>query len=876
MMQLKNDTTASSGEQTCLSSEAYQTRLDADQTKLATEGYHTVLGAQLQTMPVEAAAAVEDDPELYRIGDYIGDRYEVLTIHRGAWGVIYGTYDHKTELPRALKSIQRKYQFDKQLLELFRDEATLWVQLEKHPYIVRAYSIEEFDEQPFVITEYINSPQGNDLRSWLGSSKLTLGVGVEMALKIAQGMQYAHHKVAGLVHRDLKPANILVDQNAQPYITDFGLVRAAGSDAGTPAYMAPEQWRKEAVTVQTDIYAFGCILYEILTGHRMYPATTVDVWRYMHLFQLPVAPCMLKPEIPAGLEEFVLRCLEKEPDRRPCDWDEIVEALAGWSYQLTGEPPVLDFSAYKLDARELLLASISFYGLNKYPEALAVCERALEIDPEWPTAWYMKSLILEQLDRAQEAWDGLNSYSDPDDYYIPLAKGIILRALEKYEEALITFDQLLETRPDDETILRNKGAALKRLKRYREALDCYDRILEFAPDDYDCWWRKAKILGELDEYDEALIWCRKYVEAKPRDDDGWFEQGFLLIHLSRFDEALDCIDRSLEINPDCSLGWLNKGITLHILKRYDEAVTCFDKVIALEPDKSKAWREKADSLNDLERYREALDCLDRALELNPADDEAWSARGCALYYLERYSEVIPDCDRAVDINLHNEDAWEYKLKALEELAGCEEALALYDQALENCPDDTELWKEKGRVLNELERYEEAIPYFDHVLEINPKHYPAWICKAIALYHLKRDEDSLFSYNKALEFDPENDVSLYYKGLILDNLHRYHEAVEAFEHAEKIDPEEAAFPSSQARSLYHMERYEAAVVCSDRALAINPENKWGLEYKGKCLIKLNRAAEGKACLKKVLELDPDLDIWDDFSERIDLSQLRSES
>ena len=869
-MQPKNDTAASSGEQTYLASDAYQTRLDADKTQLAAEGYHTILAVQPQ--PVTAgAAATKEEQELYRIGDYIGDRYEVLAIHRGAWGVIYVTYDHQTELPRALKTIQKRYRFDKQLLELFREEAALWVGLEKHPYIVRAYSVEEYEDQPFVITEYISNPQGNDLRSWLGSSKLTLAVGVEMALKIAQGMQYAHHKVAGLVHRDLKPANILVDEYAQPYITDFGLVRAAGSDAGTPAYMAPEQWRKEPVTVQTDIYAFGCILYEILTGHRMFTAVAVDEWQYMHLMQFPMPPRGIKPEIPAGLEEFILKCLEKEPERRPRGWDEMVEVLAGWSYQLTGEPPVMDFSAYKLDAKELLLAGISLYSLNKYPEALAVCERALEIDPEWAIAWYIKAIILKQLDRSREALDWLDSCPEPDDQYIPMARGTSLYALERYEEALIIFDQILEILPDDLTALENKGNTLRKLKRNPEALDCYNKYLAINPDNTAIWWNKATTLEDLEEYEEALIWCRKYTEARPGDYDGWFKMGFVLTHLYRFDEGLDWYNRFLEVNPDDPVAWLNKGISLNILKRFDEALDCFDKVIALEPDKCKAWVEKADSLYELNRYREALDCLNRALELNPADDEAWYKRGLVLFRLEKYTEVISDCDRALDINPHSVDAWVCKLRALEKSAGREVALSQYDRALEFCPNGWELWAEKGRVLNGLGRYTEALPCFDRALEIRTDEYFPWLRKGIALYKLGNYQEALFCCDKALGLNTFDETSLvwYYKGLILDKLGRYGEAVEAFGQTVNLNPEQASYLSCQARSLYHMGSYAEAVALCDRTLAIDPEETWGLEYKGKCLIMLGHTAEGTACLKKLLELDPELDIWDDFSEKIAL-------
>ncbi len=706
-MQLKNNASPSLGEQTCLASEAFQTRLDADKTTLAivTEGYHTILAAQPQVIP----AVAEGEQELYRTGDYIDDRYEVLAIHRGAWGVIYGTYDHQTELPRALKTIQKKYRFDKKLLELFREEAALWVSLEKHPYIVRAYSVEEYENQPFVLTEYISNPQGNDLRSWLGSSKLTLAIGVEMALKIAQGMQYAHSKVTGLVHRDLKPANILMDEYAQPYITDFGLVHAAGSDAGTPAYMAPEQWRKEAVTIRSDIYAFGCILYEILTGHRMFTASTVDEWRYVHLMQFPVAPCQLKSGIPAGLEDFVLKCLEKDPDCRPRDWDEIVEVLAGWCYQLTGVPPVLDFSSYKLDAGELFSAGIS----------------------------------------------------------------------------------------------------LSTLKRFNKALDCYNRSLKTDPDVANCW--------------------------------------------------------------------LNKGLSLSHLERHLEALESFDKAVSLEPDYFTAWRSKAYSLIELERYGEAVDCLDRALELNPADDETWNRRGRALYYLERYEEAISACERALDINPHHVEAWSRKLRVQGRLEGWKRVLPHYDRALEYCPNRWELWSEKGRALILMKSYESALICLNRALEISPdENFFPWLGKGISLYYLKYYEEAVSCCDKALELDPkkkENDEELslawYYKGMVWDKFGRYSEAVEAFGHAMKLDPKESSFHSSQGRTLYHQGRYEEAVACCDRVLAIEPEETWGLEYKGKCLIMLGHTVEGTACLKKLLELDPELDIWDDFSEKIAL-------
>lgn len=228
---------------TRLAGNAYCTRLahseaarSDDKTRLAQEGYQSKLAR-------DATVVQPDINEYYKIGEKIGDRYEVSAIHHGAMGVVYGCFDHQTKLPRALKTVRARHAYDKQVLSLFESEATVWISLEKHPYIVRAYLVERYKNLPYVITEYVRGPEGmeGDLRGWLGHPRLTLPVAIGMALQIAQGMQHAVRKVPGLVHRDLKPANILVNGDGKAMVTDFGLVQSEQSDAGTPAYMSPEQ-----------------------------------------------------------------------------------------------------------------------------------------------------------------------------------------------------------------------------------------------------------------------------------------------------------------------------------------------------------------------------------------------------------------------------------------------------------------------------------------------------------------------------------------------------------------------------------------------------------------------------------------------------------
>ncbi len=344
-------------------------------------------------------------PERFKVGDIIGGRYSVLDIHRGSMGVIYATYDRVEKLPRALKTLQQRFAHIKEMQQMFIEEASVWVRIEKHPFIVRAYLVDIFEGQPFVITEYIRGKEGigNDLRSWLGKPELTLDLTIELALQVAQALQHATRKVSGLVHRDLKPGNVLVDDRRRALVADFGLVYANDSRSGTPAYMAPEQWLRQDVTMQTDIYAYGCILYEMITGHRLFKAQTINDWQQVHVNQEPLLPSLLNSEVGEQLEKFVLRCLAKNPANRPSNWAEVVDECTALYRQVTGLNPRLDFSTYDLKGGELVNASYSLTQLGKYQEVLEVCDRALLLNANNTTALYNKGIALGKIGRYEQA-----------------------------------------------------------------------------------------------------------------------------------------------------------------------------------------------------------------------------------------------------------------------------------------------------------------------------------------------------------------------------------------------------------------------------------------------------------------------------------------
>ena len=276
----------------------------------------------------------------YQPGDKIGGRYEVHQALMGGMGEVYLCLDLETNLPYALKTFHARYLANPKVRGLFKEEVATWVALEKHPNIVRCFYMDIIDNQPFMFLEWIVSEEGRgtDLRSWLRRGPLNLRLALDFTIDVCCGLIHAGQKQSGLVHRDLKPENILVTQGRVAKITDWGLAKivqeaereitdgegelgerhsliGTGSIVGTPAYMAPEQWRGEELDARTDIYSVGCILYELLTGGWPFRASTLDSLRRQHL-NAAIPRLTNDQSLPDFLDSLLARCLAKRREER--------------------------------------------------------------------------------------------------------------------------------------------------------------------------------------------------------------------------------------------------------------------------------------------------------------------------------------------------------------------------------------------------------------------------------------------------------------------------------------------------------------------------------------------------------------------------------
>ena len=261
-------------------------------------------------------------------GAILAARFRIVSLlGRGGMGEVYRAEDLKLGQPVALKFLPGP--IDEKRLERFYGEVRLGRQV-AHPNVCRIYDVIEADGRHFLVMEYVD---GEDLASLLRRiGRLPQDKATEIARGLCAGLAAAHEK--GILHRDLKPANVMLDGRGQARITDFGLAALAGethkdAQAGTPAYMAPEQLRGEALSIRTDLYSLGLVFYEIYCGRRAWDAESMSELLKKRSDSSPATPSSWVKDLDPAVERLILRCLERDPAARPENALAVLAALPG-------------------------------------------------------------------------------------------------------------------------------------------------------------------------------------------------------------------------------------------------------------------------------------------------------------------------------------------------------------------------------------------------------------------------------------------------------------------------------------------------------------------------------------------------------------------
>ena len=258
-------------------------------------------------------------------GTVLAGRYRIIrSLGRGGMGIVYHADDLRLGHAVALKFLPPELAADPRRLAQFHSEVSLARQI-SHPNVCRVYDIGDVDGHLFLSMEFID---GEDLSSALRRrGPFPEAEAVELIRQICAGLSAVHAR--GILHRDLKPANIMLGAAGQVHLMDFGIAGAAEAQhaiEGTPAYMAPEQLLGKDLTTQSDIYAVGLVIHEMLTGKSMFGAHTLEQLVAQH-----AATAVAAPDVPAAiapaLRKTMLACLERDPASRPASAQAVAAML---------------------------------------------------------------------------------------------------------------------------------------------------------------------------------------------------------------------------------------------------------------------------------------------------------------------------------------------------------------------------------------------------------------------------------------------------------------------------------------------------------------------------------------------------------------------
>jgi serine/threonine protein kinase/tetratricopeptide (TPR) repeat protein len=561
--------------------------------------------------------------------------YKIIEkLGEGGMGVVYKAEDSRLQRIVAIKFLSHAMgKFAEEDRTRFYREARA-ASLLDHPNIETIYEIDDHQDESFIVMGYVD---GGTLQQKIEQSKLKIEEVLDLALQIADGLQAAHDK--GLVHRDIKSANIMVTSKGQAKIVDFGLAKLkqaerltqTGHTSGTLSYMAPEQMKGEPMDHRSDIWSFGVVLYEMLTGELPFKGTDQGAVVYAVVHEPPQAPSHLDRRIPPALDAIVKRLLEKDPGARYPSMEEVSRSLrttrsgmdasahAGRTKAIAVLPfdnisPDKESDYFGTGLTEELIANLSrLTGVRVVSRTTSMQYRgttkdAKTIGRELGVRYIVEGSVRKFQDNLRITAQLIEVESDTQ-LWAETYKGKLADVFDIQEQvAKQIVDALLVKLTPTEKVVLTKRSTLS-----AEAFDCALRARNFL-------YRltKANVQFAVQLFQRAIELDPRYAAAYAGLGEAY---GILFQVFDRknewLDKAIEAGLKALMYDASLSEAYSTLGFAYFNKREYDDALTASRKAIELDPNNvSGLWILGRIYLTS-DRFREAAELLQRVLALNP-------------------------------------------------------------------------------------------------------------------------------------------------------------------------------------------------------------------------------------------------------------------
>ena len=600
--------------------------------------------------------------------------YRILSrLGAGGMGEVYLAEDSRLDRKVAIKFLSAESASDEGAKKRLIREARAAAKLD-HPNICAIYEVGEADGQTFIVMQYV---EGETLTARFNRDPMTLGDAVAIAEQVANALAEAHAK--GIVHRDIKPQNIMLTARAQVKVLDFGLAKVmrekalpeseaetailvtqSGVIIGTVPYMSPEQVRAEDLDGRSDIFSYGVVLYEILSGRRPFEAKSTAEVISAILTQEPPPLRGQASAVPERLERLIRKCLEKEPARRyqtmeeltadlalvrrDCETGKIAASIADATTAIVKaavtEPSVerriLPVSRVALGTTifaTLVVAAVVYAAFFRSPAIAPVAGSKSVNSPAYD--YYLRGKVNVNSENAENNEAGiklLKQAVDADANFAPayaeLSRAYRIKAFYFAPEA--DKKQLNE---DAEVAVEK---ALKLNPNLAEAHLARGLIL----------WTHARRFP----HEQAIQAYRRALDLDPNLDEAHHQLGVVYFHIGLLDKGWEEIEKALAINPSNTLARFRLGVIDLYRANYEDALKVF-KGIPREAATSLWDRTMATALFQLGRTNEAATLVDEVLRTYPQDQggAVTSVKAMLLAKAGKQREAEETIKRAIEI-----------------------------------------------------------------------------------------------------------------------------------------------------------------------------------------------------------------------------------
>jgi tetratricopeptide (TPR) repeat protein/TolB-like protein/tRNA A-37 threonylcarbamoyl transferase component Bud32 len=752
------------------------------------------------------------DPSAIALGSDFGTRYRIESLlGQGGMGRVYKAYDKELDRTVAIKVVREGAIGQADALKRFKQELVLASKI-SHKNILRIHDMGEVAGVRFISMAYI---QGKDLQHIIKENpKMPLERVLKFSQQIAEALAAAHAE--GVVHRDLKPQNLLIGNDDQVFVCDFGLAKSfeesaigmtrTGAFLGTPRYMSPEQVEGKPADQRADLYAFGLILYEMVTGDVPFVGESTLKVMYQRIQEKPKSPKLINADLPNWLVRIIMRCLEKDVADRYQSAYEILADLQGAKGQSSGGSGSGSRGGISRSGDSIQIQLPEFAGRRSVwiPSAVAVVLLIVG-------AVFLIRHFVQKGGGGGSGGGGQTSVSGIP----PLSSGRFVAILpiqvlgdasqigylaQGVEEALSTklfqvkdvrvtsseeADKIDQKQPATKIAralganylvqgtLQGSGERVRVTMRLQDAL--HDKRVwskEFDGVSSDLFTLEDQIYGELVSALNLNLTTDEVAssKARPTENAAAYDlyvrgRNSLRAHDTKSVEtALDYFDQALKADPKFALafaGEADASLRMYAVKKDNfwtqKALTSAQAAEQINDKLPEVHSVLGSAFIVTGKYAQAITELKRAIALAPSSDEAYRRLGSAYLASGDYPHAIEAFQKAVDLNSYfwvNQTALG---DAYFRSGDYPKALQAFQQVTVLAPDIDAGYENIGNVYAQQGKYQEAVPYFQKALAIEP-YFSTYSNLGTCYFFLKQYPQAAEMFEKAVALNANDTLT----------------------------------------------------------------------------------------------------------------------